>query len=139
MTDPYAYHLDEAVLTVPPGFVDGSTNVLRWGEGDDAIALTIQRLPRGESLEGVALADVETTLARMPGGKVDESGPFAGGLETWRVCMRHVVERQTVYLVQCFVDAEDRILVVSATGHAKIRQEIDRVVEDVVASVRLRA
>ena len=138
MSEQYPYHFNEGVMAVPSGFVDETTHALRYGAGDDAILLTVQRRPRTATLEEFVHADLESTLDALGGGHVEDSQQLDGSFELWRARLRHVVDRKVIFLCQVFVTADDVVLVISSTGRAGRRDEIDRLATEAATSIRLR-
>jgi hypothetical protein len=145
------YYMDDATIAVPPGFVDRSVNVLEWPlEGGGKIMLVVQRerlpgsaggdLPQG-ALSRYASAQTKDYPAQFAGFSLerDEVTSDGSGLEMRRMAFRWRREQEVLYHQQVFILAGADVLLVTASSNAEHREAVDRLTEDVITALRIRA
>lgn len=149
MTDDKRYYTDEALIPVPPGFIDRSTNVLEWTTPDgERLALVIHRqLLEGAESEAErigafdALVEQETKdyavrFAGLRKEREDDETPDAA-MPVRRRAFRFRHEDKVIYQCQAFVLLGRRVLVLTGAGGAKHREAVDRMVDDAVAGLKV--
>lgn len=136
----YIYHLDEAALRLRQGFRDATVHAFEWSEAHGRLALTIQRERRDDAETfAAAIARVTTPYPRLFAAfeqeePVEVSMPVAGESRRFRWCHADGV----VYHHQVFLDLGATMLVLTATGPAALRDEIDALLHDTLAGMQLR-
>lgn len=148
-TQPYC--TDDCTIVLPTGFRDRSTNVLEWKTEDgESIALVIHRaeLPMHDPEEGPTAALLDEYVARETreyGSKFagmrmerDDTSHGDSGFPMRRKAFRWKGEHDVLYHNQAFVLTADRIIVFTAASKAKHRDAVDFLVDDALASFRVR-
>ena len=148
MTD-RRYYTDEAILPVPPGFVDRSTNILEWTSPEGAkLALLVHRhaLEPADVLPSPVAAfdayvhretkDYPVRLAGFRLDREDDESPDAA-MPVRRRGYRFRHEEKVIYQCQAFILLGPRILVLTAASEARLRDEVDRMVDEAIAGLKV--
>lgn len=143
------YYMDDCVIAVPGGPRDRSVNVLEWDlEGGDKIALVIQREPLpalvpGQPVTLQVYVGVQTRElpAQLAGFHLEreEATSADSPFEISRWAFRWQREQEVLYHHQAFVRIGDGVIVFSGSGKARHREAIDRLLDTVLADLRVRA
>lgn len=147
MTKPY--YTDEAILPLPPGFEDRSTNILEWKTPEgDKIALVINRqelltqVPAGEPVtedfdalvvqqtKGYATAFAGLLMER------EDEGPAEVAFPVRRKAFRFRHETDVLYQCQAYVLLGRRVVVLTAASKAAHREAVDSLVENMLTGLK---
>lgn len=136
----YVYHFDEGVITLPEGFRDASVQLFEWTLPDGRCTLTIQREARtGTSTFEELVAQVtETYPKQFPGFSEEDPMELALDLPATSRRFRWRNEGGVSYHHQVFVDLESTLLLITCSGHARLRDDVDRVLHEALSGLRLR-
>ncbi|MCA9617519.1 MAG: DcrB-related protein [Myxococcales bacterium] len=136
----YVYHLDEGIVTLPPGFKDATINVFEWQDAKGRHTLTVQRERR---LPNLTFDDMVARIVAIYPQKFTafaEEPPMEIALELPAVSKRFRWRNQdgVVYNHQIFVDLEDTFMIFTASAKANIRERADDALHDALSGLRLR-
>lgn len=144
------FYTDEAIIPVPPGFTDRTTNVLEWTTPEgDSIALVIHRQvltptdPEGE----VTIADFDahvaqetkdyaTRFAGLRSERDDDATPDTA-MPVRRKAFRFRLDEKVVYQCQAFVLLGRRVVVFTAAAKAIHRESVDRLIDEAVEGLKV--
>jgi hypothetical protein len=133
---------DDLELALPPGFVDKSAQLLEWQVEGGQVALGIQRDTSPKRLRAGQLADkLRLEYERRLSERVDEEFPMERltlALEHRILAMRWRREGQSVFQVQAFVEHVDRLLILTASGEARLRAFISELMLATLNDLELR-
>ncbi len=145
------YYMDDCTFVVPAGFRDHTVNALDWPTEDGGrVALVVQRqalphpaedvAPRPGALERFVEAQTRDYGTRFEGFHKDREEVTSGesGLEMRRLAFRWRHEREVLYHHQAFVLVGWTVLVLSCTGKARHSESVDRLMNEVLAELRVR-
>ncbi len=137
------YHMDDAVLELPPGFIDRSVHVLEWRTPDgEAVVLVTQRepLPGTRPLADYVAQETKDYATRFEGYRAEE--PPRDGAETALEALHRTFRwkrnEDVLYNHQVFVAAPPVVLVMTVTGKAAHREDVDRLVGRALADLKFR-
>jgi hypothetical protein len=137
------FHMDDCVVTLPPGFVDRTINVLEWqAPGGEPVVLAVQRERLLTDLAFDDYVDLETKgyPSKFGGFKQerDDSQELPSGIQVRRKSFRWKRERDVVYNHQAFVHAGESVIVFTASAKAQDRDEVDRLIDDALGTIKFR-
>jgi len=143
MTSDRVYHMDDCVLELPGGFVDRTLNVLEWPlESGDTVVLVVQREPLAEVLSFDQYIARETRSYPSQFAAFHEDGveraSVGDGIDVHHVKFRWKREQDVLYHHQAFVDAGTKVLVLTATGKASHRDDVDAAIERALGKLKFR-
>jgi hypothetical protein len=145
-----SYYTDEAIIPVPPGFIDRSTHVLEWKAADgERIGLLVHR----QQLEPATLEGEERTRAfdalvtretkdytkRFAGlrwEREDDETPDAA-MPVRRRAFRFRHDDAVLYQCQAFMLLGRRVVVMTAASKAVHRDEVDRLIDEAIAGLKV--
>lgn len=135
----YRYHADELAITVPPGFIDKSANVLEWPHSEGGVALMLRRahLEPGKLGENAKkyFAQLESSLAafrREPLPAFECTAPHEA------ICFRFREEGRVLYQVHLLLDLGTKMMFVVWGVDAQQRALLDEVVKTAMPTLLLR-
>lgn len=145
-----SYYTDEAIIPVPPGFVDRSTHVLEWTVADgERIGLLIHRqLLEPATLEGEARVQAFDALVvretkdypKRFGGlrweREDDDTPDVA-MPVRRRAFRFRHDESVLYQCQAFVLLGRRVVVMTAAAKAVHRDEVDRLIDEAITGLKV--
>jgi hypothetical protein len=148
----HAFYMDDCTLSVPEGFRDRTTNVLEWKTPEnDTVVLIVQRepLPRPDparpftpeaGLAQYVTAQTKDNASRFAGFRMERDEVAAGdwGFHIHRKAFRWRKDEDVLYHHQAFVLARDRFIVLTGAAKALHRASVDVLLDDVLASFRIR-
>ncbi len=135
------YHADDCVFSVPTGYADRSVHILEWPiDRVEKVVLVVQREARraGETIDAYverAMSDHATKLAGYAREPVTDRD---GAPHVRRVAFRWMREGFAVFQHQAFVEEGPSVLLFAGTAKARYRDEVDRVLDRVIDSLRFR-
>lgn len=133
---------DDLELSLPPGFVDKSAQLLEWKVDGGSVALGVQRdVSPGRPRAAELAAKLHGEYARRLPDRVDETFPtdrLTLDLEHRVIAMRWRRDGASVYQAQAFVESRDRLLIFTASGEARLRQAIEELVLATLNELALR-
>jgi len=149
VTDDKRYYTDEALIPVPPGFVDRSTNVLEWTTPDgERLALVIHRqvlegpgsgpelIPAFDALVERETKDYAVRFAGLRKEREDDETPDVA-MPVRRRAFRFRHEEKVIYQCQAFVLLGRRVLVLTGAAAARHREAVDQMVDGAVAGLKV--
>ena len=136
----YAYHLDECVLSLPPGFRDASVHALEWALDDgEQLSLLVQREPRGDgALSDFVRGQTQTYPKRFSAYAEEEPVAIDGDVPMVSKRFRWRHETGVLYHHQVFVELDAVILMVTASGKASHMTAVDDLVREVALGLQPR-
>ena len=136
------YHMNECVLRVPAGFVDRSVNILEWTlASGEKLALIVQRqhVDQGVSLEAIVEEETREYAAKFVAYHLDRDEVEAEGpVAVRRKVFRFKKEQDVFHNHQLFILDGAQLILVSASARAHHRGDVDQVVDECLAGLRLR-
>lgn len=144
------FYTDEAIIPVPPGFTDRTTNVLEWKTPEgDPIAMVIHRQvltpadPEGEVMVADFDAyvanetkDYATRFAGLRTEREDDATPDTA-MPVRRRAFRYRHEEKVLYECQAFVLLGRRVIVLTAAAKAIHRESVDRLIDEAVEGLKV--
>ena len=137
----HTYHTDDLIFGVPAGFTDRTVHALEWESKGDRLALALQReaLRPHQSLEQIYQVAVGGYPKQLLGFRVDEEKILdLGGLDARAVRFRWKHDKGVMYHHQVFFVLDGKSFVFTATGPAKASADVDKLIEQALAELRLR-
>ena len=134
------FHMDELAVVVPDGAVDKTTNLLEWSIDGEAVQLTVQRDNSRQRLSPSQL--LHATRAeyekRFPLFQPEEAPTFEVQLDHAAAAFTWKKDHKAAYQVQVFLDLGARVMIFTATGRPKHRQEIADLLKKTIESISVR-
>lgn len=136
----YPFHVDEAALDVPAGFIDRSVNVLEWTiEGDERLVLVIERAPAVESLDACVESHVGSYPSRYAGYKLLEvHHAEVDGMRVIELEIRSRTDAGVMHHHQAFIEMSWGALILSATTKFAFAAQCEALVDGVLDTLRVR-
>ncbi len=137
------FHMDDAVLALPAGYLDKSVNVLEWQvENGERVVLVVQRerLPEGRSFDEYVETETKDYAKRFTAFRRETADEphFDGDAEVKHQAFRWKKDEDVLYNRQAFVRVGSLALVMTATAKAAYRAEVDEVVRRSLDGLKLR-
>lgn len=137
----HPFHIDEAVLEVPVGFIDRTINVLEWIlEDGDRMVLVIERAPSIASLDACVEEHVGSYPSRFAGYKlVEVHHAEVDGMRVIELEIRSRTDAGVMHHHQAFVDLGGAALILSATAKFAFAAQCEALIDEALETLRLRA
>ncbi len=136
----YTYHLDEGAIQLPDGFHDASINVFEWTGNSGRITLTMQREKYVENQTFEELVHRATSSYAKVFANYAEEDPMEIAMDVPTLSKRFRWRQDTgvSYHHQVFLDLRPKVLVITVTGAAAGREQVDQILHDTLRSLQLR-
>jgi len=136
----YLYHVDEGVLSLPDGFTDQTLNMFKWvfPEGECSLAIQRERIPANKSFAELVKLVTDPYPKQFPSYTEEPTMEIAFDLPTATRRFRWRKDSAVSYHHQVFVDLEGSLLLLTASGQARLREKVDDVLHEALSGLRLR-
>ncbi len=136
----YLYHVDEGVLSLPEGFTDHTIHMFKWvfPEGECNLAVQRERIPADKTFADMVKLVTDPYPKKFP--SYSEEPPMEVALE-WPTATRRFrwrKESAVSYHHQIFIDLEGTLLLLTASGQARLRDKVDELLHETLSGMRLR-
>ena len=136
----YVYHLDEGVITLPEGFTDHTLHMFKWvfPEGECSLAVQRERLPADKTFEEMVKLVTDPYPKQFPSYTEEPVVPVVLDLPHTTRRFRWRKEAAVSYHHQIFIDLAGSMLLITASGQARLRERVDEVLHETLSGLRLR-
>ncbi len=134
----YTYHLDEAVIRVPEGFLDRTMNVLEWvtPEGE-RVVLVIQR-ELSPALDEYVEQQIAEYPSRFSGYRLVTAQKRGDGPPAIELAIRSRSDAGAMHHQQLFITIEQGVLIATATGKVAAADMCEKLIAELYASFQVR-
>ncbi len=136
----YVYHMDEGVLSLPPGFRDATVHAFEWVGSEGRIALAVQRerRPPERTFEEMVRLVTAPYPKKFAAYAEEEPVPIALELPAIGKRFRWRHEAGVAYHHQVFIDLDETLLLLTASGQASSRERVDATLHEALGGLLLR-